>query len=441
MKRSFNLIRLAAVPLSLTLISILAGSVINRVMVVELGLPVTLAGLFLAVPLLIAPVRVWLGHRSDAYPIRGLRREPYIIIGAALAGLGAAVSVSLVLRTEAIFSLGAVATLVGLIVYGIGKNLTSNTFQALLADKFEAGAPRSRAATLYEVVNMIGLIAGAGIVGATLQPYSPERLTAVVIVIGGMALLFALIAAPRQEPRDLAVRGSQEARSQDFQTIVKTVVLGNPQVRRFFVVVMLTLLGTQIQDVLLEPYAAVRFNMTVAETAQLTAFWGLGTLIAMLASGLYLIKRFGYLRIYRIGLGVVAVMFLLIVAVGFVGNANLLRLAVVLLGLGTGLAAASLLVSMIEFTTEARAGLLIGVWGVAHQLGRALASLLGGLIVDGVLSFSRGNIMLAYGTAFVLEAVLVAVAIGLIAKVDVVKAKESVARAGELLAAAPVPTD
>ena len=42
MKRSFNLIRLAAVPLSLTLISILAGSVINRVMVVELGLPVTL---------------------------------------------------------------------------------------------------------------------------------------------------------------------------------------------------------------------------------------------------------------------------------------------------------------------------------------------------------------------------------------------------------------
>src|SRR5690606_14184611 len=125
-------------------------SVINRVMVVELGLPVTLAGLFLAVPLLVAPIRVWLGHRSDAYPIRGLRREPYIIIGAGLAGLGAAVSVALVLRTEALLSVGALATLLGLIVYGIGKNLTSNTFQALLADKFEAGAPRSRAATLYE---------------------------------------------------------------------------------------------------------------------------------------------------------------------------------------------------------------------------------------------------------------------------------------------------
>ena len=64
MKRSFNLIRLAAVPLSLTLISILAGSVINRVMVVELGLPVTLAGLFLAVPLLAAPILAWVLCRA-----------------------------------------------------------------------------------------------------------------------------------------------------------------------------------------------------------------------------------------------------------------------------------------------------------------------------------------------------------------------------------------
>ena len=441
MKRIINLIRLAAVPLSLTMISILAGSVINRVMVVELGLPVTLAGLFLAVPLLVAPVRVWLGHRSDAYPIMGRRREPYIIIGAALAGLGAALSVSLVLRTEALFSLGAAVTLLSLIGYGIGKNLTSNTFQALLADKFESGAPRSRAATLYEVVNMIGLIAGAGIVGATLQPYSPERLTSIVIVISILAVVFALIAAPGQEPREVTRRGSEEARSVDFRSVVKNVVLGNPQVRLFFTIVMITLFGTQIQDVLLEPYGALRFNMTVAETAQLTAFWGLGTLISMLASGLYLIKRFGHLRIYRIGLAIVAVMFILIVVSGFTGNPNILRLMTGLLGLGTGLAAASLLVTMIEFTTEARAGLLIGVWGVAHQLGRALSSLVGGLIVDGLLSVSNNNAMVAYGTAFMFEAVLLVGAMMLISHIDLEEAKLSVAQAGERLTAVPAPTD
>ncbi len=441
MKRKLNYIRLALVPLSLTLISILAGSVVNRVMVIELGLPVTLAGLFLAVPLLVAPVRVWLGHRSDAYPIRGLRREPYIIIGAALAGLGASVSVALVLKTTELFSLGAFVTLIALIMYGVGKNLTSNTFQALLADKFESGAQRSRAATLYEVVNMIGLIAGAGIVGATLQPYSPDRLTAVVLTMGVMAVVFSLIAAPKQEPRDIVADTSAEARAHDFKEIVKTVVWDNPQVRRFFTIVLITLLGTQIQDVLLEPFGALRFGMTVSESTQLTAFWGLGTLLAILVSGLYLIKKFGYLLIYRIGLSIVAVMFLLIVVAGFIGNANLLRLFVVFLGLGTGMAAASLLVTMIEFTTKARAGLLIGVWGMAHQFGRALAGLLGGLIVDGLLSATNGNAMVAYGTAFVLESVLLMVAISMIAHVDIGEAQKSVEETGRRLTAVPVPTD
>lgn len=441
MNRPTHLVRLAAVPLSMTMISILAGSIINRVMVVELGLPVTLAGLFIAIPLLVAPIRVWLGHRSDAYPIMGRRREPYIIIGAAIAGIGASVSIALVLRTEALFSIGAAITLLALIGYGIGKNLTSNTFQALLADKFESGAPRSRAATLYEVVNMIGLIMGAGIVSVTLRPYSPERLTSIVIIIGILAVVFAIIAAPGQEPRDVTERGSEEARSVDFQSIVKNVVLGNPQVRLFFIIVMITLFGTQIQDVLLEPYGALRFNMDVSATAQLTMFWGLGTLISMLASGLYLIKRFGHLRIYRIGLAIVAIMFIFMVVAGFTGNPNVLRLMTALLGLGTGLAAASLLVTMIEFTTEARAGLLIGVWGVAHQLGRALSSLVGGLIVDGLLSVSNNNAMVAYGTAFVFEAVLLVGAMMLIARLDMAEAKDSVQRAGAMITAVPVPTD
>ena len=92
--RPLPLIRLAGVPVSLTLLSILAGSLINRIMVVELGLPVILAGLFLAVPLLVSPVRIWLGHLSDAYPISGRRREPYLILGALLSATGVTLSVT-----------------------------------------------------------------------------------------------------------------------------------------------------------------------------------------------------------------------------------------------------------------------------------------------------------------------------------------------------------
>jgi BCD family chlorophyll transporter-like MFS transporter len=128
MNHPLSLIRLAGLPLSLTLLSILAGSVINRIMVVELGLPVVLAGLFLAVPLLVSPIRIWLGHLSDAYPIVGRRREPYLMLGALLAGGGAALSVALVVTTPALASLATASILLGLLLYGVGRNLTGNTF-------------------------------------------------------------------------------------------------------------------------------------------------------------------------------------------------------------------------------------------------------------------------------------------------------------------------
>jgi BCD family chlorophyll transporter-like MFS transporter len=441
--RGFNYVRLAALPLSLTLISILAGSVINRVMVVELGLPVTLAGLFIAIPLLIAPVRVWLGYRSDAYPLRGLRREPYIILGAFLAGISAAAAVILVLNTSDLISAGAVGILVALLVYGIGKNLANNTFQALIADKFEAGPKRSRAANLYEVVRMVGLIMAAGMLGVILQPYSAERLTTTVVVMAIVATLLAIVATVRQEPRTAILQeAGKAARAVNFKKVVKELVWDDPQARLFFTIVMLTLMGTQMQDVLLEPYGALVFGMNVGQTTQLTAFWGVGTLIAILLSGLFLLKKFGNVPVFRVGLILVIVLFPGIILAGLSGNSNLLRLLVVGLGLGTGLSAASLLAQMVDFTTLRRAGLLVGVWGVAHQFGRALASLAGGVLVDGMLLATEDNALISYGAAFALEAVVLVAAFVLIGRLDIsaslAVAEEKSEVAGFPSASAPV---
>lgn len=424
MKRTFNLIRLAGLPLSITLITILAGSVINRVMVVELGLPVTLAGLFIAIPLLVAPVRIWLGYASDAYPVLGLRREPYLILGAILSGVGSALAVVLVLNTPSLLSLGAVATLVTLIVYGIGRNLANNTFQALIADMFAPGVPRSRAANLYEVVKMIGLIAGAGLVSQALRPYSPERLTAVVVTIGILAIIFSIIASVRQEPRTEAMRqATVTARATPFWPTFRDLLWNDPTARLFFFIVTLTLLGTQMQDVLLEPYAGLVFGLDVSATTRLTMFWGLGTLISILLSGLILIKLFGLLRLFRIGIAILLVLFPMLILAGARQNVALLQITVLGLGLGTGLSAASLLAYMVQFTTLKRAGLMVGVWGVGHQLGRALASLLGGVLVDGMKWATGDNYLVAYGTAFILEAALLLVAMIAIGRLHIESAE------------------
>jgi len=135
--RILHYIRLAGFPIGLGLTSALVGGTLNRVMIVELGLPASLVGLLFSLPLLISPVRVWLGYHSDAHPIWGLRREPYIVVGAFFAALAVMAATLAALNLQAL-SLGMIASVVlAFIVYGMAKNLASNTFEALLADKFK----------------------------------------------------------------------------------------------------------------------------------------------------------------------------------------------------------------------------------------------------------------------------------------------------------------
>ncbi len=419
MNSPLQLIRLAALPLSLTLLTILAGSVINRVMVVELGLPVILAGLFVSIPLLVSPARIWLGHVSDAYPLWGRRREPYLILGALIAGSGAALAVALVLQTPALFSVGTGLILVALIAYGLGRNLAGNTFQALLVDRFPHGASRSRAANLYEVVKLLGMIAGAGLVGLALRPYSAERLTLVVALIALVAAALSVLATLGQEPRGEAPRqAADQARRSHFWANFHELVWRDPQARRFLAVISLTLLGTQMQDVLMEPYAGMVFGLDVAATTQLTMFWGLGALASILLSGLLLIRWLGLARLYRLGVLLLIPLFPLIILAGLNQQVWLLQASVLGMGLASGLAAASLLAQTVAFTSLRSAGLLLGVWGLGHQLGRALASLLGSGLVDGLNLIinhlgieqlvASEHALLAYGTTFVVEAGILA---------------------------------
>ena len=78
--RTLNNARLAFFSIAYGLSGALIGGTLNRIMIAELGLPATLVAFFFAIPLLVSPVRVWLGYRSDGYPIFGKRREPYIIL-------------------------------------------------------------------------------------------------------------------------------------------------------------------------------------------------------------------------------------------------------------------------------------------------------------------------------------------------------------------------
>jgi BCD family chlorophyll transporter-like MFS transporter len=297
-------------------------------------------------------------------------------------------------------------------LYGVGRNLTGNTFQALLTDRFPAGVARSRAVNLYEVVKILGLVVGAGLLSLALQPYSAERLVLVVSVVAALSVLISVFAALGQEPRTAELReATRRARATPFWRSFRDLVWEDPQARLFFGVITLTVLGTQMQDVLLEPYAGLVLGMDVAATTRLTMFWGLGALASILLSGLVLIRWLGLPLLYRLGIGALLPLFALVVLAGVVHSPLLLQLSVVALGLCSGLAAASLLGQAMDLTNVRSAGLLLGVWGLAFQIGRALANLIGAGLVDLVNLVTDQGPALAYAVAFGVEGMLLGAAL------------------------------
>lgn len=418
----FHNLRLGLFPVVLGLTSVLMGGIVNRVMIVELGMPTSLVGLFFSLPLFVSPIRVWLGYRSDAYPIFGLRREPFIILGDLVASLGTIAVTLLILRVEIqnlawLFSAGLV-----FIVYGIGRSLSSNTFEALQADKFD-GDERPKAVAFLKVAMFVGIIGGSVVLGNIFTTFTYERLFRVVVGVGVISSVVTVLSVVQQEPRrpETAVE-SQQARQFTFWHTFKTLVWPDRQIRMFFFFVMLTVVGTLAQDVILEPYAALVLNMDIGQTTRLTAIWGSGTLVAMLASGGWLIKRFGYQPVLKIGLWLGVLVFIGLIFSGLVVSIPLFWALVFLLGISTGLSAAAMLTAVIEFTTPARAGLLMGVWGLAHNFGQALGSLLSGMLID-LARVLQGNVLTAYGFVFAVEAGLLLIALVLFRRIKIQEAR------------------
>jgi BCD family chlorophyll transporter-like MFS transporter len=381
-------------------LAVIFAGMLNRVMLSELAFPGLLVGGALAFEQFVAPSRVLFGQISDAHPLAGRHRVPYIWLGSLLFCSLAVLSIPLIFLVAELLQAGrplalagGVAALCGLFaLYGLAVSLASTPYLALVIDR-TSEVERPRAVGLIWCLLTVGIVIGAIAVGLSLRGLDGVRdpavlqpvLTGFMLRVSLVVLLLTVVATIGIEPpRHRASPASRSAQRDDAITLRQAwaLITSSPQVLVFFTFLVLFTLALFLQDPILESYGAEVFGMPIAATASLNAVWGSGTLLGLLLAGLAIVPRLGKLATARLGCQLILASLVLLLLVGLSGRVALLQMVMFLFGLSAGIGTNSALVLMLDLTLPAAAGTFVGVWGLAQALSRALGKVMGGGLLD-----------------------------------------------------------
>jgi BCD family chlorophyll transporter-like MFS transporter len=382
-------------------LAVVFAGLMNRVMISELGFPALLVGLALAFEQFVSPSRVLFGQFSDAFPIGGRHRVPYIWLGTSLFCALAVLSVPLIFHVSRLLAgnspgllWGGVAALCGLFaLYGLAVSMASTPYLALVIDRTNE-QERPRAVGIIWCLLTVGIVLGAiataialrGLDGVTDPGVLEPALLRFMVGIVCTVLLLTLVATCGMERSRSALPTptAGAVRRDDAITLKQAwaLVTSSRQVLVFFLFLMLFTLGLFLQDPILESYGAEVFAMPIAATASLNAIWGIGTLLGLLLAGIWIVPRFGKLATARLGCQLIAGSLLLLLLAGVSAQVTLLRLVMLVFGLSAGIGTNSALVLMLDLTLPEAAGTFVGVWGLAQAMSRALGKVIGGGLLD-----------------------------------------------------------
>ncbi|MEQ8305644.1 MAG: BCD family MFS transporter [Hoeflea sp.] len=381
-----RLMRLSMFQWSIGMAAVLLTGTLNRVMIVELGVPTSLVALMIAIPVLAAPFRALIGHRSDTYKSAlGVRRVPYIWLGTILqfGGLAIMPFALLLLQSQTTGPewAGPAGALLAFLLTGIGMHMAQTAGLALATD-LSAEETRPRVVALMYVMLLVGMLVSSVVFAILLRNYSP--LTLIKVVQGAAVVTVALniICLWKQEPRNpVATRHDRptERFSEAFARYRK-----EKGTMRLLVAVALGSCAFSMQDVLLEPYGGEVLMLSVSQTTLLTSIWAAGTLAGFAHAGRALQKGANMYRLAALGLVTGITGFSAIIFADPLHSANLFRAGAGVIGFGGGLFAVCTMLAAMDIAEKSDNGMAIGAWGAVQASAIGLGLAAGGLIRDGV---------------------------------------------------------
>nr|MDQ3005602.1 MFS transporter [Chloroflexota bacterium] len=267
---------------AMTLVPI--NSTLNRVMIFDLGVSKTIFTLLAIFPYLLSPIQVAIGSFSDRHPIFGYRRTPYILVGLILCVLGVAISPQVAVLISENFTLGIVVGILAFGMWGMGYNLSAVSYLSL-ASELSGEKERGTTVAIMFIVMVIGLAVTGISLGIMVPTYIHETLTRAFLIVAASALTLGLLGLFKLEPRSSRYADLSPHTSYSIKEMTSAIT-ANPVARVFFIYLLLLLAAILGQDVLLEPFGAQAFGMSLAQTSRIVSISSIFTLIAFIVAAL-----------------------------------------------------------------------------------------------------------------------------------------------------------
>jgi BCD family chlorophyll transporter-like MFS transporter len=411
-----RLLRLSLFQVSVGMVAVLLIGTLNRVMIVELGVPTWMVAVMVSLPLVFAPFRALIGFRSDQYKsVLGWKRVPYVWLGSVwIFGGLAMMPFALIVLSGDTFAppiVGQLAAGIAFLCVGAGMH-TVQTVGLALATDLSPVEQQPRVVALLSVMLLLGMLLSALIFGALLADFSQLRLIQVIQGAAVVSIVLNLVAVWKQEVRNPAATRPDRERPA-FQQAWDELRRTDQWVRRLTA----TGLGSfafAMQDVLLEPYGGQILGLTVSQTTLLTAGFALGGIIGFVRAAKRISAGGDAHRVAATGALCGAFAFTTVIAAAPLGSGFVFALGTGLIGFGGGLFAHATLTACMRAAPPAQIGLALGSWGAvqatcagsAIAVGGLLRDAISGLAMRGVLGEALAGPVTGYGLVYLIEIAL-----------------------------------
>ena len=384
-----RLLRLSLFQVSVGMALVLLVGTLNRVMIVELGVPAALVAVMVALPVLYAPMRALIGYRSDTHrSALGWKRVPFIWMGSMIqfGGLAVMPFALLVLGGGGNASqwpawLGPAGAAIAFLLVGAGMHTVQTAGLALATDLAPEEAQPKVVGLMY-VMLLLGTIVSALVFGALLQDFSPGRLVQVIQGSGVVTLVLNTLALWKQETRRPG--RFQAPRTDPSFAEAWRLYIAADGARQRLLAIGLGTLAFGMQDVLLEPYGGEILGMGVGDTTWLTATLAAGGLFGFSAASAILSRGADPARMARAGAWAGIPAFLAVLVSAGTQSTALFSAGALLIGFGGGVFGHGTLTLVMIRAPREQIGLALGAWGAVQATAAGAGMALGGVLRDGV---------------------------------------------------------